>query len=172
MHYPSTQVTLKSKPPGTHLPPDTRAPDMYKYEANLVEDFLIQLTKPENLFGVDDFAVEFNYQNGRTDIIGKSNDGEIIAFEAKLEKWQKALNQAFRNTSFSHYSYVLLPEKAAMRARKYADEFKRRSVGLCSFHNSKVCIEISASKNKPLQPWLTETAFSYISMEPDADKSV
>ena len=143
---------------------------MYSYEANLVEDFLVQLTKPQNAFRVDDFAVEFNYQSGRTDIVGKSNDGEIIAFEAKLNRWQKALNQAYRNTSFSHYSYVLLPEKAAKSAMKYADEFKRRSVGLCSMHGSSIRVEIMAVKNKPLQPWLTESASSYISMEPDVDK--
>jgi hypothetical protein len=140
---------------------------MYKSEAILVEEFMTQLSKKHNPLDVSDFAVEFNYQNGRVDVVGTSKSGELVSIEAKLSKWTKALNQAFRNTAFSHYSYVLLPKKIADRVKIYSDEFKRRSVGLCSFHSSNIQIEITAPKSKPIQPWLTESAISYILAEPN-----
>lgn len=145
---------------------------MYKSEASLVEEFMAQLSKENNPFNVNDFAVEFNYLNGRVDIVGTSNCGELLAFEAKLNKWKKALNQAFRNTSFSHYSYVLLPKLIADRVKKYSIEFKRRSVGLCSFQGSSIRIEISAQKSEPIQPWLTESAINYILAKPNAELSI
>jgi hypothetical protein len=141
---------------------------MYKSEAMLVEDFMAELSKHKNPLDIWDFAVEFNYQNGRVDVIGTSTNGELISVEAKLIKWQKALNQAFRNTSFSHFSYVLLPKEIADRVKKYAEEFVRRSVGLCSYCNSYINIEIAAKKKEPIQPWLTQSAFAYILDEPNA----
>jgi len=142
---------------------------MYKLEARFVEEFMAQLAKKHNPFEISDFATEFNYQNGRVDIIGTSACGELVAFEAKLNKWEKALNQAFRNTSFSHYSYILLPGDIADRVKKFVVEFNRRSVGLCSFTKSEVTIEIFATKNEPIQPWLTESAINYILSEPNAE---
>jgi len=135
---------------------------MYKSEAGLVEEFMAQLSQRQNPLDVFDFAVEFNYRNGRVDVVGTSKTGDLVSIEAKLSKWKKALNQAFRNTSFSHYSYVLLPKKIADRVKKYSNEFTRRSVGLCSFHNSTIQIEITAKRSQPIQPWLTKSAINYI----------
>lgn len=143
---------------------------MYKSEAMLVQDFMAELSKQENTLNVSEFNVEFNYQNGRVDVVGTLETGELISIEAKLNKWKKALNQAFRNTSFSHYSYVLLPKKIAENAKKYSHEFNRRSVGLCSFDESNIYIEISAKKSIPIQPWLTQSAISYIKDEPNAEE--
>ena len=78
---------------------------MYSLEAHLVNDFKNHIKDPQNLFSISDFASEFDYRNGRVDIIGQSGRGYLLSFEAKLYDWKKALNQAYRNTSFSHYSY-------------------------------------------------------------------
>lgn len=135
---------------------------MYKFESILVDDFSAHLEKYKNPFAVSAYAREFNYLNGKVDIIAKSKRGNLFSFEAKLRNWQKALNQAYRSTTFSHYSYVILPLSNAKKVLKYKYEFNRRGVGLCSIENSKVIIEIKASRRKPIQPWLTKSAIQFI----------
>jgi len=137
---------------------------MYRYEENLVEDFTQLISDLKNPFSIEGFAFEFFFVSGRTDIIGRSHDGSLFCFEAKLTKWKKALNQAYRNTAFAHYSYVVLPEKTAENARKHEIEFKRRKVGLCYIKNNGIDVEIPAKKTTPLQPWLTRNAFEHIKM--------
>ena len=138
---------------------------MYSLEVHLVEDLKNNLNHEANPFNVTNIATEFNYLSGRVDIIAKSKTGLLIAFEAKLLKWKKALNQAYRNTSFSHFSYVVLPSSKIKLALKYDYEFLKRGVGLCSVNNEGVEIEIQALHNQPLQPWLTNLAFNYIKNE-------
>jgi hypothetical protein len=41
---------------------------------------------------------------------------DIVTIEAKVHKWQSAINQAMRNAIFCHRSYVALPARAANRA--------------------------------------------------------
>ena len=135
---------------------------MYSYEAHLIDDFKSQISKENPVFKFNSIAFEFNYINGRTDIIAKKGDDCLIAFEAKLKKWKKALNQAYRNTSFAHYSYVILPVVNISNALKNSFEFTKRGVGLCSISSEGISIEIEAKKNKPLLPWLTENAICYI----------
>lgn len=135
---------------------------MYKSEAMLVQDFMAHLSRNENKLKISEFNVEFNYNSGRVDIVGTMESGDIVSIEAKLCKWKTALDQAFRNTSFSHYSYVLLPKKVANHAKKYPHEFAKRSVGLCSLDKSDIKIEISATRSEPIQPWLTQSAIIYV----------
>lgn len=42
---------------------------------------------------------------------------EIVTVEAKVDKWQVALDQAIRNSIFAHRSYVALPSRVARRIR-------------------------------------------------------
>lgn len=138
---------------------------MYSLEKHLVEDFEHHLGAGGAPFSVSSLAFEFDYRNGRVDIVGKSYDGELLSFEAKLTDWKKALNQAYRNTSFSHYSYVVLPMGFAPKVAKYSQEFTRRKVGLCFVDDSEIRIEIPASKTTPIQPWLTESAMRMLEEE-------
>ena len=101
---------------------------------------------------------EFTFMGGRTDIIGVSGVSTVHSFEAKLKRWRDCLHQAYRNTSFSHYSYVLLPEEVVKNALQEPEEFRKRGVGLCSFGDGKVRLHIRPQKQFPLQPWLTKRA--------------
>ena len=139
--------------------------NMYKLELQLVKEFQSNLANAHNPFAVSDVAIEFNYNNGKVDIIGKTRDGNLVAFEAKLSRWRVALNQAYRNTSFAHYSYVVLPELSAKKALNELHEFERRGVGLCSVGSHGTKVEIPASRKDPLQPWLTNIALNYISKD-------
>jgi hypothetical protein len=136
---------------------------VFKFESNLVQDFVISIQESDpKYFDVAQVAQEFGYTGGRTDIIAKTCSGEVIAFEAKLYRWKVALNQAYRNSSFAHYSYVVLPETATQKALKQSSEFETRGIGLCSFSASGLTVEIEASRKKPIQPWITNNALEYI----------
>src|SRR5258706_5559089 len=128
---------------------------MFKLESHLVQETAERLRQAENPFAELAIAFEFNYASGRVDIIAASPDGDLITFEAKLTRWRQALNQAYRNSAFAHFSYVLLPEMEAKKALKNIHEFERRGVGLCSFGSSSMRIEIQAIRKNPIQPWLT-----------------
>ena len=132
---------------------------MYSLERDLVRDFIAIL--PKSLFskkGRGVYQTEFNYARGRTDIILLDNNNELVAFEAKLKKWREALHQAYRNTSFAEYSYILVPEHVAKQAAKYFVEFSRRSVGICFISENEIKILYKARQNIPLQDYLYERA--------------
>jgi hypothetical protein len=136
---------------------------MYKLENQLVSDFRSKLKKTKNVnFMCVNIATEFNYRNGKTDLIGNTKDGIIIAIEAKLTKWKEALHQAYKNTIYAHMSYVLLPYEIAENASKYQHEFERRGIGLCTIKGSKIVVIIPAIENKPLFSWLTDIALNYL----------
>jgi len=107
-------------------------------------------------------AREFDYQNGRTDIVGIGQDDCIYAFEAKLVKWRQAIDQAYRNTCFAHYSYVALPEPVALRALECRSEFERRHVGLFGVSGSALQLYISAVRNEPILEWVADNALRYV----------
>lgn len=104
---------------------------------------------------------EFFYQRGRTDVVALTQSGEVVAFEAKLEKWREALQQAYRNTCFAHRSYVLLPIRAAMKAFMKPLEFESRRIGLCCVLDERVEVLLDAPRLEPIQPWLTNLATSH-----------
>jgi hypothetical protein len=138
---------------------------MFQLESQLVgklEDILVDTDNPFSELAI---AFEFDYQAGRVDVIATNTNGELFAFEAKLSRWRGAVNQAYRNTSFTHYSYVVLPMLVARNALKFRYEFERRGIGLCSVGLEGIVIEIPASRRTPLQPWLTNSAMEYIKEE-------
>lgn len=142
---------------------------MYKFESELVEEFRAALSDNASILAIIAVAPEFNYVEGKVDLIAINNDGDLIAFEAKLSRWRNALNQAYRNSSFVHYSYVVLPETILENVINYIDEFHRRGIGLCVFNSSGIRIEIPATRRMPIQPWLTSAAINYIDGRGDCD---
>jgi hypothetical protein len=128
----------------------------YVSEAALVEEFVAYLGWGDHRWGEMAVAQEFDYQRGRTDVVGVSSDGRIVAFEAKLDRWRDALNQAYRNTCFAHRSYVIVPAETAQRAARYEREFRRRKVGLCYVENGRVEVLFEPPHLDPILPWLSE----------------
>lgn len=136
---------------------------MYNFETDLVaalQEALRESNVPQ--FSQLNVGFEFAFHGGRTDVVAEANEGVVIAFEAKLIKWRPALYQAYRNTSFAHYSYVAVPSNTARNALKRAHEFERRGIGLCAIESSILKVVIPARRNEPLLPWLTDIALEYI----------
>ena len=132
---------------------------MYSLEKDLLQDFISCLPcSPFSAFGPLKLAKEFNYNRGKVDVIALTRYKDIIAFEAKLEKWRVALHQAYRNTCFANYSYVIVPESTAKRAMKHFPEFTDRAVGLCYISDGKLLVAHEAARSEPLQPWLSNRA--------------
>lgn len=135
---------------------------MYGYEKELVEAFCYHINQNKNPFKIKNIACEFNYRNGIVDILGLKGKTVLYSFEAKLAKWKNALDQAYRNSSFVNYSYVLLPENRLNCALDNKSEFLRRKVGLCTLSDKGLKILIKAPKKSSIQPWLSSSALSYI----------
>jgi len=138
---------------------------MFASEKALSQGFDEAVAGGDTPFNPRFVAHEFDYREGRTDVIASDHYGDLFAFEMKLEKWRDALHQAYRNTSFAHFSYVVLPCKAADKAMQWRHEFVRRGVGLCSVNDEGVKVEIEAKRLKPLRPWLTQSAINFIADE-------
>lgn len=136
---------------------------MYKTEKQLVKEFKGKLKRTRKKeIRCSNVMTEFNYRSGRPDIMGKNKDGVLITFEAKLVKWRDALHQAYKNTLFAHYSYVILPNTIVKSVIKYQNEFEKRRVGLCTIRNSFISIEIPAIRIDPNHYSLTEYAINYL----------
>jgi hypothetical protein len=135
---------------------------MFLSEKHLSQEFYDAIAGGNAPFNPRFLAHEFDYREGRADVVGSDHHGDLFAFEMKLRKWRDALNQAYRNTSFAHFSYVVLPYKAAQKAVRWRQEFVRRGVGLCSVSNEGVKVEIDAKRLIPLRPWLTQSAINYV----------
>jgi hypothetical protein len=136
-------------------------------EKTLVASFVNRLSAEGSPWGAVQVGVEFDYQRGRTDIVACTQDESVIAIEAKLKDWRTALHQAFRNRCFAHQSYVLLPEKTALRAHRWAAEFDRRQVGICylekgGIENGDIVVLHPAPESDPVEPWLSVRARQHI----------
>jgi hypothetical protein len=138
----------------------------YLSEISLISDLCLLLEKGETPWGNVQISREFGFINGRTDVIAIDSQNSVLAFEVKLGKWRKALNQAYRNTSFAKESYVVLPEYIAQNVQKYTAEFYRCSVGLCAATPNKLKVLISAHALDPIQPWITEAAIAHTKKVP------
>ena len=136
-------------------------PHAYGLEQHLVADFLWSLCLDSYVYGITGISTEFNYQSGRTDIVARTFEGEIIAFEAKLTRWKVALNQAYRNRCFAHRSFVVLPERTAHIALKNSKEFVSRNVGIVAVSGQSHydCV-LEASVSHPCLGWLTQKALA------------
>jgi len=132
----------------------------YTLEEHLVDEFCLALLSSPNPWGQLRLTKEFFYVRGRTDVVAIDENASVIAFEMKLRKWQIALHQAFRNKCFANLSYVVLPEDTAIRAQRHAEEFAKRSVGLCYVKQGKVVVTLPTVPEQSIQPWLTMKAIS------------
>lgn len=130
----------------------------YRSEDTFTQKFCSLLKCSTSPWGKVNVLREFNYVRGRTDVIAIDENENVFAFELKLTKWSEAVHQAYRNTCFAHSSYVILPDTTAGLACKYVNEFRTRSVGLCSIRNGSIHVILPAAHQDPIQPWLTGIA--------------
>ena len=135
-------------------------------EGSMVRELRALLTNQTGPVCCSSVVSEFDYSSGRTDLIGLSSRAILHAFEAKLLKWREALEQARRNACFAHYTYVALPPRAAERALKAKDDFRRHGVGLLVLTGNEARLAIRPRKNVPLLPWLTKVALAHLSLDP------
>jgi len=142
----------------TRLNQGQKTTHQYPLEEHMVNQFCSILVSGATGWGKLEITREFDYSGGRTDIIAVNDNDHVIAFEVKRFDWHKALLQAYKNTSFAHCSYVVLPEVIARRAQLRIGEFKRRSVGICYLQGSNIHVIHLAICQKPIQPWLSRAA--------------
>ena len=101
---------------------------------------------------------EFDYSSGRTDLLALTVTNQVAAFEAKLTNWRKAMNQAWRNTSFANEVYVVLPRECSRPALQHRAEFEDAGVGLCLIDEHGVDVVWNSRDHKPVLPWLHNKA--------------
>lgn len=64
---------------------------------------------------------------------------QFISYEAKLQKWKKAILQASINKKFSSYSYVVLPIELAYKLKQNKiNYFQTYNVGLIGVSDNKI----------------------------------
>ena len=97
------------------------------------------------LFGIPDYVC-FDKQG---------DDIRVVSFELKLSDWKRAMIQAFRYRSFSHSSYVVMPEIAAESASRHADEFQQYGIGLLAFGPNGLRTLCESSFTIPYSPQLS-----------------
>lgn len=131
-------------------------------EQLLVDGFVALLEARDTPWGDVQFTCEFDYSRGRTDVVVLHSSGQIMAFEAKLNKWRSALHQAYRNTCFAHRSFVLLPKRVALTAAGYRQEFAARGVGLCYLDSEGLVVVEDAPVGFPIEPWLASAAMAHM----------
>jgi len=94
-------------------------------------------------------------------------DIEIVAFEFKLEDWQRAFYQATRYRSFSHRVYVVMPASTVHRADGHLEAFRRQNIGLLSHGPEEGSARIVASKKR--QPRSRPSFFKALGMLQNAE---
>jgi hypothetical protein len=104
------------------------------------------------------YVKEFYYGVGRTDFVARDSAKSLIALEAKVERWRVAVRQAYRNRSFAHRSYVVLPPATAEKALRASTVFDEHGVGLCVLSRDELRVLINAQHCDPIQPWLAARA--------------
>jgi hypothetical protein len=142
------------------------ATSLYESEDSLVESLINRLAGLDSPWGLVKVSREFDYQGGRTDVVAVTAAGCVVAFEAKLTKWRRALDQAYRNRCFANVSFVVLPKDAARRAASFPNEFRRRGVGICYVCEDEGLVVIEqASSSDPVLPWLHTAALECVTSE-------
>ncbi|MFZ2652238.1 MAG: hypothetical protein WA210_19245 [Burkholderiaceae bacterium] len=140
-------------------------------EAALVESFVEKLGRGRTRYGRVEVATEWDHRSGAVDVLARDAHGALFAFEAKLENWRRAFDQAYRNTAYANRAYVLLPPAAAQRALQDKEQFQLRGIGLCSFDGRAIRVLIEASDQEALLTWVRARAhqhFDTITNERDA----
>jgi len=136
--------------------------NIFRKEHQIVDILIDTLMHNDNMFNAIALNTEFDYSEGKPDVVIVNKQGDIITFEAKLSKWKKAGQQAYRNTSFSHFSYVMMPTSSMNKVRKHLDYFKERNVGLVFIEEDGIIIYSEAQRCEPLRPVLTERAREHV----------
>ena len=74
---------------------------------------------------------------------------ELISIEVKVANWKKVIDQAIRNTIYSHRSYIAIPEKIAFYIKSNSN-LKKYGIGILSIkENGRVNIIKNARKSQP-----------------------
>jgi len=136
--------------------------NVYTLEADLMRDFQEHLIAPDSPFKIESYAQEFYYLNGRVDVVAVDSKDRLLAFEGKLSRWRHALNQAYRNSAFADWSYIVLPIKTAEIALYSESEFSRRGVGLVAVGIEGIEILLAPQPGKKLQPWISQKALVFL----------
>lgn len=77
---------------------------------------------------------------------------EIVTIEAKVTNWKKAVEQAARNSIFSHRSFIALPEFTAIRI-KSEPLLKKLGVGLLSIKDDGDALIIRRPRHRTPLVW-------------------
>jgi hypothetical protein len=81
--------------------------------------------------------------------------GQVIAVEAKLDRWREAMAQAVAYLGFANESYVALPDAIIERRTKLTKECRANGIGLISVNPTSCKIVVRARKHKPrTSDWL------------------
>lgn len=142
----------------------------------------------EDIFRLEDFSVRFGFSKKMaSSILGEyKNAGfiseieknvfivlkeyelvtsDVIAIEAKLKNWKRALFQAQRYKRFSDFSFVLLDEAYASAAISNIGEFESRNIGLVTMGQSGFKILYTPEKKVPKKEdyfiRVNEAAYNY-----------
>ena len=80
------------------------------------------------------------------------HDACLVAFEAKLFDWKKALQQAYRYRYYADLAVVLLPCERGLAALAHRDVFQRLGVALWTFDASlgEIRKHVLPSQSRPL----------------------
>lgn len=143
--------------------PRHRESSCYLTELSMVQDLSGLITSEGGPIHCRKISFEFDYNSGRTDIVGIGPEDALHAFETKLTNWREALEQARRNYCYAHYCYVALPERTAELALKAKEKFEKYGIGLVILTGQNARLAITPRRNSPLLPWLTKEALSLFS---------
>jgi predicted nuclease with RNAse H fold len=133
----------------------------FSSEAALVECFVEKLERGRTRYGRVEVVTEWDHRSGLVDVLARDSKGTLVAFEAKLENWRRAFDQAYRNTAYADRVYVLLPPTAAQRAMQNREQFELRGIGLCSFDGRASRVLIEASDHDALLKWVRARAHEH-----------
>ena len=97
---------------------------------------------------------------------------KLFAFEAKLNDWQKGLQQAFRYRFFADKAILVMPQRSINPAHAQIDSFKALEVGLWSLKKETGQIEklFTPNNTKALCQDARENALSLISSKVNLSK--
>lgn len=129
-------------------------------EAALVDCFVEALRLGETCWRSVEVLTEWDHQAGIVDVLARTGQNALVAFEAKLSDWKRAFHQAYRNSSYANRVYVVMPRETVHRALPYRADFERRGIGLCSVAE-KVYVHIRAEEQVPLRSWIRRRAHSW-----------
>ena len=108
-----------------------------KEMTNYIDIFFNKTFKDQN--DKIEYYKEFRGLAGRPDylIIQKEtklqNINYIITVELKLRNWQRALEQAYRYSTYSNESFVIMDSDFVHNAVNNLNQFKKFNIGLASF---------------------------------------